>query len=109
MLKKDYRLKVKTRLGKNKTVLNPFFTLKYGKNEKEISRFAVVVSKKVDLRAVARNRIKRQIISCIEGMIDKIIPGFDFLFIVKKEASSRKTIEICNAVGSIIKKENLIK
>ncbi len=109
MLKKDNRLKVRARLEKSQTVLNPLFTLKYGKNEKGVNRFAVIVSKKVDIRAVARNRTRRQIMSCIEKIIDKTVLGFDFLFIVKKEAVGKKTIVICKAIESIIKKENLIK
>ncbi|HZJ18344.1 MAG TPA: ribonuclease P protein component, partial [Patescibacteria group bacterium] len=66
MLKKNYRLQVKTKLENTHTVSNPYFTLKYGKNGKDTSRFAVIVSKKIDLRAVVRNRARRQIISCIE-------------------------------------------
>jgi ribonuclease P protein component len=100
---------VKTKLEKNQIAANPLFTLKYSKNDKEISRFAVIVSKKIDFRAVARNRVRRQIASCIGEMLERIVPGVDFLFIVKKEAIGKKTIEICSAIDSIIRKESLIK
>lgn len=109
MLKRNNRLQGKTRLEKSHIAANPLFTLKFGKNDKEVSRFAVIVSKKIDLRAVTRNRVRRQIISCIEKMLEKIILGYDFLFIVKKEAVGKKTIDIYNAIESIIKKEKLFK
>ncbi|MFH1186647.1 MAG: ribonuclease P protein component [Candidatus Levyibacteriota bacterium] len=109
MLKKEYRLKVRTKFKNFKTVSTLLFTLKYEKNEKEVSNFGVIVSKKVDLKATVRNRIRRQITSCLEKNLGKIKPGFNFLFIAKKEAIDKKTEEINKMIIAIIKEEELIK
>lgn len=45
------------------------------------SRFAVVVSKKVDKRAVVRNRIRRRLYSIIQEIIPEINTTYDIVFI----------------------------
>ena len=71
-----------------------FFFLKVGENKEKESRFSFVVSKNLDKRATARNRIKRQFRRFIEENCYRIRPGFDFLFKVKKQAIGKKTQEI---------------
>ena len=65
MLKKKYRLLKETKFNKGDLYTSPFFVLRLAKNEKSFNRFGFVVSKKIDKRATARNRIKRQIRVCI--------------------------------------------
>jgi ribonuclease P protein component len=53
------------------------------------NRFAIVVSKKVDKRAVVRNRIRRLISSSIEELYNDLKQGKDTMFIVKREAINK--------------------
>ncbi len=96
MLSKKYRLLEGTRL--NESITTPFFVIKTAKNEKAYSRFGFTVSKKIDKRAVVRNRIKRQVRSCVEQNLEKIKPGRDILFIIKKGAVGKETGTLCQTV-----------
>lgn len=109
MLKKKYRILKETKFEKKFTHTSPFFVLKFTKNEKSFSRFGFIVSKKTDKRAVARNRIKRQIRYGIEKNIDKISPGYDILFVLKKQIMSKTTEEINVLTMEELKKLKLIK
>lgn len=85
MLKKKYRLPSRVRLEKVKTISARHFTLKTAKNNLSYPRFAFVISKKVDKRAVARNRIKRKMTNTLQDLMSKI-SGVDIIFILKKGA-----------------------
>lgn len=60
--------------------------IKYSPNRLDVSRFTVVVGTKVSKKAVVRNKIKRQIRAIIYKQLPKFKPGFDLMFMVKKEA-----------------------
>lgn len=87
MLKKKYRLPASVRLGNAKTIYTKYFILKTAANNLYYPRFAFVVSKKVDSRAVVRNRIKREMANSIQNLIDKIVPGKDMVFVLKRNAA----------------------
>ncbi|MCL4354878.1 ribonuclease P protein component [Patescibacteria group bacterium] len=108
MLKKLHRL-ASGRILNAQALSTEFFVLKFAKNNQEISRFGFLVSKKVDSRATERNRLRRQTRRCIEDRLSQVLPGFDFLFILKKEALGKKTDQICNLVEGVLKKEKLYK
>ncbi len=84
MLKKKYRLPSSVRLEKAKTKSFKYFVLKTADNNLLNSRFAFVISKKVDGRAVIRNKIKREMTNYIAKNIEKIVPGKDMIFILKR-------------------------
>ncbi len=103
-------LKRKNRLPKiffkhDRVVSSPFYNLKIRRNGELVSRFGFVVSKKIDKRATVRNRIKRKIRSCMEENLDKIVDGYDFLFILKKDIREN----VCSNLFSQLGKENLLK
>mgnify|MGYP003394971570 CR=1 FL=1 len=76
------------------SVNSPQFLLKYGQNNLNHARFAVVVSKKIDKKATGRNKIRRRVISLIKKIFEKEL-SFDFVFIVRKEiGQDMQTIEI---------------
>jgi ribonuclease P protein component len=108
MLKKKYRLLKETNFNKGSFFTCPFFILKIAKNEKSFSRFGFVVSKKIDKRATARNRIKRQIRVCIETNLDKIKPGYDMLFLLKKSILGKTTGEISELTLEELKEQKLL-
>lgn len=84
MLSREYRLPAKTRLVRPRYLKKGLFSFKYAKNDLSASRFAFVVRKSVDKRAVVRNRIRRVFRSCIEELVERIVPGYDMLFFLEK-------------------------
>lgn len=108
MLKKKYRLS-QVPLTRAKSFSTPYFNLKVGKNNFQISRFAFVVSKKLDKRAVVRNSLKRKIRGSIEEIFDKIDSGWDFVF-YPKEASIRGTRDqIQGEIKNLFEKNQFLK
>lgn len=97
MLPKKFRLPSHVKFIRAKSVFTPLFLVKIVPNALDYSRFGVIVSKKIDKRAVVRNSLKRKIRSCItKNEWEK--KGQDILFIVKpdakkEEASLRTKVE----------------
>ncbi len=108
MLKKKYRLLKETKFNKKNIYNSPFFVLKIAKNGESLSRFGFVVSKKIDKRATVRNGIKRKIRVCIEVNFDKIKPGYDMLFILKKNILGKTTKEISELTLGQLEKQKLL-
>jgi ribonuclease P protein component len=84
MLSKEYRLPSNSQLKNSSFFKTPLFAVKIAKNGITESRFAFLVRKKVDKRAVKRNKIRRVFRSCIEQMHAEIKPGYDMLFFLEK-------------------------
>lgn len=103
MLKRENRLP-KIFFKKEKQLNSSLFDLKIAKSGRSLSRFAFVISKKIDKRATVRNRIKRKFRNCIEENLSKISKGYDFLFILKKNIEKEN---YCENLISLLKKENL--
>jgi len=113
MLPKNYRLRLKNdfdRLFKEgRFAGQAFLTLGFIKNKLNISRFAVIVGKKVSKKAVTRNSIKRKTVEIIRLNLDQIKPGFDLAFIAKPEIQGKKYKEIEVIVLSLLKRARLIE
>ncbi|MBU2632256.1 ribonuclease P protein component [Patescibacteria group bacterium] len=108
MLAKKFRLPKETRFD-NFSFSQPFFFLKIAKNKEKNSRFGVIVSKKVDKRAVVRNRLRRAFINCIDSQIIEIKTGYDTLFIVRKKSLEKESMELCASIRGSFLKNNLLK
>ncbi len=69
------------------------FTLRFEKSEKS-AKVAVVVSKKIDSRATARNRVKRVMVAHLSKFISDMNP-YSLVFFMKKEIlnADSKTID----------------
>jgi ribonuclease P protein component len=64
-------------------IRGPYLSLKYNPNpRRSIFRAAVVVSRKVDKSAVARNRIRRRLYECIRVYQPEIKEPYDLVFTV---------------------------
>jgi ribonuclease P protein component len=78
-------------LGKNyphlKTQRLSFGVLKWGGNQLPHSRFAVLVSKKLDKRAVIRNKNRRILTAIFQALEQYIAPGLDILLIPHTDIS----------------------
>lgn len=85
-----------------------FFVLKIDRNGLPHNRFGFIVSKKIDKRSVVRNSLKRKIRSCLEESQERLKPGFDLLFLLKKEAIDKTHLEICSEVNKELKKQKLL-
>ncbi|KKP91845.1 MAG: Ribonuclease P protein component [Parcubacteria group bacterium GW2011_GWA2_36_10] len=83
-LHQDQEIKSLTRAGQ--TFFLPQFIFKYQKNQEKISKFAFVVSTKVDKRAVARNLLKRRMRAVVKDLLPNLATGFSVLIIAKKQA-----------------------
>lgn len=109
MLKRKYRLDSKSKVKFGKPFSTPFFVIKTSKNSLQYNRFKFVISKKVDKRAVVRNKIKRMLNSCIENIFKDIKNGFDIMFLVRKEILNLSQNEICYNIKEAFAKKDLLK
>lgn len=108
MLKKIYRLSG-TYLKNPKNIKTSYFNIKTVKNDLNINRFAFIVSKKIDKRAVVRNRIKRKVRAGIEELFSSIEKGNDFVFYPKKKAIDINQSQLLNELKNTFLKQGLIK
>ncbi|MCL4353710.1 ribonuclease P protein component [Patescibacteria group bacterium] len=108
MLKKKYRLSSRgAPLGRSFS--SAFFSLKAGGNGLLYSRFVFAVSKKIDKRSVVRNRLRRIFSSIIQDIFDRIKPGYDMKFVIKREMAGKKRKEILPFVLSLLEKEGFLR
>lgn len=104
MFKKGLRLPKSVRFTKENQISSNFFLLKIAENKTGSNRFGTVVSKKIDKRAVVRNKIKRQVRRCIRENEKNLPMGKDMLIIVRSGIKGRQSNEICESVEKLFKK-----
>lgn len=108
MLAREYRLPPTTKLIRAQFVRTPLFGFKYTKNTLKVSRFAFVVRKSVDKRAVVRNRIRRLFRSCIEDFRNQIVPGYDMLFFLEKGIIDKQQQDLCREIKDFLHQKHLL-
>ena len=108
MLKKDHRLNLGKKLKFTNSVSSIFFTLKINKNNLLFNRYGFVISKKIDKRAVTRNKLRRMFQHCL-GDLSEIKTGYDMLFYPKKEILNLTKDEICLNIKEFFKKAGYLK
>ena len=98
MLAKKFRLPIQTVLRKKPLFArkDEYFNVKIFANQLAFSRFGAVISRKIDKRAVYRNRLKRLIFNLIR--LEKIYlrPGYDVLIYVSPKIIKLNKIEVQN-------------
>ncbi|HVA96120.1 MAG TPA: ribonuclease P protein component [Candidatus Acidoferrales bacterium] len=109
MLSREYRLPATTKLSQARFARFPSFSVKYAVNGLTVSRFAFIVRKSVDSRAVARNRIRRVFRSCIEELREQIFPGYDMLFFLEKGIIDKQQQDLCQELRTVLQQKELIK
>jgi ribonuclease P protein component len=109
MLKRVNRLGVSVRFSNSYFLVTPQFILKKKQNSLSVNRFGVVVSKKIDKRAVVRNRLKRLFRDVFMGLEKTIIAKHDILMIVKIASLDKTKKEIFALVEKSFIKAGLIK
>ena len=108
MLSREYRLPATTKLFHANYTKTELFGLKYASNGLTVSRFAFVVRKSVDKRAVVRNRVRRLFRSCIEELYKDIDPGYDMLFFLEKGIIDRQRADLCKDLLIFLQQKRLI-
>ncbi|HMB25864.1 MAG TPA: ribonuclease P protein component [Patescibacteria group bacterium] len=118
MLAKKYRIKKQKEFNeffgksfkqnKGKNFSDDVLIFKFFPTKEKNSRFAFVVSNKVDNRAVKRNRMKRLVRSVVEDNLKKIISGYDCLFIAKPAIAKKQPEQIKKSTEILLKKAGLL-
>ena len=80
----------------------------YGQNDLDISRAAVVASKKVG-NAVTRNRVRRRIKACLKDNWLEVKSGWDFIFYSRSKIVDADYQEIDNAIKHLLLKAGVLK
>lgn len=106
MLSKKYRFHsrggVRYTYAHGKTIRTPKISLVHNENTRGFQRFAVVVSKKVEKTAVARNRIRRRVYEAIRAEFENAPKKRDFIFVVySKDIATMDFKELRDMVNSL--------
>lgn len=109
MLRKKYRLGSNQRIKINKSLTTDYFLLRIGENNLLFCRFRFVISKKIDKRAVVRNKIKRMFSNCIKKHLLELKGGYDLIFTIKKSVMNIKEEEICLTIKKTFEIEGMLK
>lgn len=109
MFKKENRLIPGIKFNSSRPFTLPQFVLKEKENKLLVNRFGIIVSKKVDKRAVVRNKVKRFFREALIKMNKSMVPGHDILIIVRKEILNKAKEENVDAVRRVLEKSGLIK
>lgn len=109
MFKRENRLVPGIRFNNSRIVSVPQFILKQKENGLTINRFGIVVSKKIDKRAVGRNKIKRFFRKALMDMFEKMNSGHDILIVVRKEIIGKTKEENLLTIKSALGKAGLLK
>lgn len=107
MFKRQYRLPAHVRLSPIQMYSCPLFQVKKAANSLDIVRVGFIVSKKIDKRAVVRNRTKRVFRSVVEDLFHRMQPGVDLLFVLRKPIEER-TEELEKEVETILIKAEIV-
>ena len=83
-------------------------SLVFVENKKKYTRFAVIVSKKVEKSAVKRNRIRRRVYEALRKNLDLIPKEMDYLFVVySKEIGKMPFTELEGVLGELVEESKV--
>lgn len=106
MLPKINRLPLRTEFKRLKKegvmVSGPLFSLLAADSKTEKPPlFAFIVSKKIDKRATARNRVRRLLSEAVWEILPRVRPGAEGVFLTKKSIIGRDLEEIKKNVADV--------
>lgn len=104
MFKRENRLVSGVRFNSALFLSVPQFVVKEKKNNLLLNRFGIVVSKKIDKRAVIRNRVKRMLRTILADLNKNMNPGHDILFITKVPILSKTKEENYSVIKNTFEK-----
>ena len=103
MLKRENRLSKITKKTDEKKHFSPLFNVRISDNKEGKVRFGFIVSKKIDKRAVVRNRTKRVLRAAAEGFLKELV-GKDIVVVSKKSLSFKEKEEVSREFKNIFSK-----
>lgn len=109
MLKKKFRLSKIIKVRGIRNAHSPLFILKFSENGDNLSKFAIVVSKRISKKAVDRNKIRRRISKVLENQINNIKIGYNFIFIAKIQIKDKRLEEIEKGIESLLSQNDFLK
>ena len=113
MLAKQYRLRRRkdfARLHKRGQIAHSSsFSIKYAPNQLDNSRAAVVISTKIDKRAVIRNRTRRRFYAALQDMWPQIKPGHDLVILTRHPSINLKGDKLKTELQSTLNRAGLIE
>lgn len=109
MFKRKFRLVPNVRFSSSYTFSAPEFILKEKKNGLLLNRFGIVVSKKIDKRAVVRNRIKRIFREALSELNKNMTIGHDILFIARTGVLNKTKEENSAGLKNALEKAGLFE
>lgn len=109
MFKRENRLVPGIRFSNSYFFAAPQFLIKEKRNGLAVNRFGIVVSRKIDKRAVVRNGIKRFFRTTLMNLDRKMNTGHDTLFIIKKEILGKTKEENLLTIENALGKAGIIK
>lgn len=89
---------------KGRGAVNDQLGIKAVANPAGQTRTAIVVSKKVDKRAVVRNKNRRRIAGILRGQGETYLSGCDIVVTVRQDLSSLSHAELTNLVTGLLKR-----
>ena len=104
MLKRKFRIPKGVRLESFRLLPAPAFLVKTRENELLFNRFTIIVSRKIDKRAVVRNRIRRLISSCLEELYSELSQGNDIVLVVKRGAINKSRQDFFSMIKQVLGK-----
>lgn len=113
MLPPKHRLPLRKELFRVKRegrlVPGRFFGLLYVCQEQKpaVSRFGIICSRKIAKKAVDRNHIRRLLGEAVQTVLPQVKPGFDAIFLVKKNIVHQDLVSLKKAVIEVFKKAGL--
>lgn len=93
---------------KRKSMANKLLIIYISENEYEFNRVGFTVSKKVG-KSVVRSRVKRLLKESYRLNSEKVIQGYDIIFVARNTAVEATYKEIESAVIHLLKKMKLVK
>lgn len=110
MIAKQHRVpreKISYILSKGASFTSKCFIIRYAKNDVNFSRYRTIVSKKIDSKAVNRNKLRRQIYEATREKIkkeNKKTTNYDIILIPKKSIKETRFEEIGADIQSFLLK-----
>jgi ribonuclease P protein component len=92
---------------KGKRLSTDGLSLFYRQNGTDNLRVGISVSKKL-ANAVKRNRLRRQIRSCITRAVGRSAAGYDLVFMARQGLAGREFDQILKAVSDLLKRSAVI-
>lgn len=113
MLATQNRLRKKSEIDRlwkhGRSFVTPIFSLKYAENKLPDTRATVVVSTKVDKRAVVRNKVKRRLREALRPLMPSLRPGMDILITTRKGIEVKTFAEMRQTLEWSLQKTGLLR